>query len=114
MLCQSQAYRKTARVLDCLERAGAHTPNHSGLPIVEVPIARHEEIAEVGRLLFDRGIYVTLAAYPLVPREEVGIRVQITAVNSDAEVDRLVLALTDLADRGLLQPRREDHQARAA
>jgi 8-amino-7-oxononanoate synthase len=56
---------------------------------------------------------VTLAAYPLVPRDEVGIRVQVTAANSDAEIDRLVLALTDLAERGLLQPRRED-EAKAA
>jgi 8-amino-7-oxononanoate synthase len=96
---------KTQRVLDCLEQVGAHTPNHSGFPIVEVPIADHELIGEVGRLLFERGIYVTLAAYPLVPRNEVGVRVQMTAANADAEVDRLILALTDLADRGLLQPR---------
>jgi 8-amino-7-oxononanoate synthase len=54
-------------------------------------------------MLFDRGIYVTLAAYPLVPREEVGFRVQMTAANTDAEIDRLILALEDLASRGLLQ-----------
>jgi 8-amino-7-oxononanoate synthase len=96
---------KTARVLDCLEHIDAHTPNHSGLPIVEVPLADHERIADVGQLLFQRGIYVTLAAYPLVPRDEVGVRIQITAANTDAELDRLILALTDLADRGLLQPR---------
>ena len=95
---------KTARVLDCLHRAGVYTPNHSGFPIVEVPLADHERIGEVGRMLFHRGIYVTLAAYPLVPREEVGFRVQITAANTDAEVDRLILALDDLASRGLLQP----------
>jgi 8-amino-7-oxononanoate synthase len=67
----------------------------------------------VGSILFERGIYVTLAAYPLVPRDEVGVRVQVTAANTDAEIDRLVLALTDLADRGLLQPRHHD-QAEAA
>ena len=100
-------------MLDCLERVGAHTPNHSGLPIVEVPIARHEQIGEVGSILFERGIYVTLAAYPLVPRHEVGVRVQVTAANSDAEIDRLVLALTDLAERGMLQ-QRHGQQAEAA
>ena len=105
---RASIWDKTNRVLDCLERVGAHTPNHSGLPIVEVPVAHHERIGEVGSLLFERGIYVTLAAYPLVPRDEVGIRVQITAANTDAEIDRLVLALTDLADRGLLQPRHQD------
>ena len=31
---------------------------------------------------------MTLAAYPLVPKDEVGFRVQLTAANTDAEVDR--------------------------
>jgi 8-amino-7-oxononanoate synthase len=71
--------------------------------VIEVPLADHEQIGVVGRMLFDRGIYVTLAAYPLVPRDEVGFRVQMTAANTDAEIDRLILVLTDLAERGLLQ-----------
>jgi hypothetical protein len=31
--------------------------------------------------------------------------VQITAVNTDAEIDRLIISLTDLAARGMLQSR---------
>ncbi|HYM66639.1 MAG TPA: hypothetical protein VEW68_05060, partial [Patescibacteria group bacterium] len=50
-----------------------------------------------------RGVYVTLAAYPLVPRDEVGFRVQLTAANTDAEIDMLIAALQELADRGELQ-----------
>jgi 8-amino-7-oxononanoate synthase len=104
---------KTARVLECLEQIDALTPNHSGLPVIEIPIAHHEQIAEVGRILFDRGIYVTMAVYPLVPRDEVGVRVQITAANTDAEIDRLIISLTDLAARGMLQSRSRS-QERAA
>jgi len=103
----------TGRVLDCLRRVDAVTPNQSGFPVIEIPIARHEQIAEVGQILFDRGIYVTMAVYPLVPREEVGVRVQVTAANTDAEIDRLILSLTDLADRGMLQSR-SNSQERAA
>ena len=33
---------------------------------------------------------MTLAAYPLVPKSEVGFRVQLTAANTDAEVDLLI------------------------
>ncbi len=104
---------KTARVLECLEQIDAVTPNHSGFPVIEIPIAHHEQIAEVGRILFDRGIYVTMAVYPLVPRDEVGVRVQITAANTDAEIDRLIISLTDLAARGMLQSRSRS-QERAA
>jgi 8-amino-7-oxononanoate synthase len=101
---RASLWRKTARVLDCLDRLGVHTPNRSGFPIVEVPLARHDDIDAVGRFLFDNGIYVTLAAYPLVPRDEVGFRVQITAANTDAEIEQLVDVLGRLANRFDLQP----------
>ena len=48
---------------------------------------------------------MTLAAYPLVPRQEVGFRAQITAANTEEQVDRLVEALAELARRELLQRR---------
>ena len=78
-------------------RLGVYTPNRSGLPIIEIPLRDHDRIDAVGRFLFDRGVYVTLAAYPLVPKDEVGFRVQLTAANTDAEVDMLLAALEELA-----------------
>ncbi len=96
-------YRHSARVLEALRKLGVHTPNRSGLPIVEIPLRDHQRIDAVGRLLFERGIYVTLAAYPLVPKAEVGFRVQLTAANSDAEVDTLIGVLEELAAREELQ-----------
>ena len=105
---RTDLWHKTARVLECLDRLGVHTPNRSGLPVIEVPLARHEEIAEVGRFLFDNGIYVTLAAYPLVPKSEVGFRIQTTAANTDAEIDQLVDVLGQLVDRYDLQPARRE------
>ena len=40
---------------------------------------------------------MTLAAYPLVPRDQVGFRVQVTAANTDEEIDQLNAVLTELA-----------------
>ena len=94
---------RTRRVLDCLQRLGVHTPNLSGFPIVEIPLRDDRRIDAVGRLLFERGVYVTLAAYPLVPRDEVGFRVQLTAINTDAQVDMLIAAIEELAERGELR-----------
>jgi 8-amino-7-oxononanoate synthase len=93
----------TLRVLDCLAELDVYTPNRSGYPIVEIPISDHRRIAEVGRLLFDRGVYVTLAAYPLVPKAEVGFRVQLTAANTHEEVTVLLDVLRELAERGDLR-----------
>ena len=82
-----RARERTARVLDCLARLGVYTPNRSGFPIIEIPLRDYNRIDAVGQMLFDRGVYVTLAAYPLVPKDEVGFRVQLTAANTDAEID---------------------------
>jgi 8-amino-7-oxononanoate synthase len=101
---RADLWRKTATVLDCLDRLGAHTPNRSGFPIIEVPLARHEDVDAVGRFLFENGVYVTLAAYPLVPRDEVGFRIQVTAANTNAEIEQLVDVLGRLANRFDLQP----------
>jgi 7-keto-8-aminopelargonate synthetase-like enzyme len=79
--------------------AGIDTPNASGLPIVEVPLQDHDEIDDVGRFLFEHGIYATMAAYPLVPKHEVGFRLQVTAANTDDEIERAVAVLGGLRDR---------------
>jgi 8-amino-7-oxononanoate synthase len=104
-------WRKTATVLEHLDRLGVHTPNRSGFPIIEVPLARDSDIDAVGRFLFDNGIYVTLAAYPLVPRSEVGFRIQLTASNTDAEVEQLLDVLGRLVNRFDLQPAQPKERA---
>jgi 8-amino-7-oxononanoate synthase len=96
-------HRHTVRVLDALAELDAYTPNRSQLPIIEVPLRDHTRIDDVGRVLFERGVYVTLAAYPLVPKVEVGFRIQLTAANTDAEVDTLIAVLGELAERGELR-----------
>jgi 8-amino-7-oxononanoate synthase len=96
-------HRKTAGVLDYLRHLDVHTPNKSGFPIIEIPLAEPDRLKEVGDYLFDRGIYVTLAVYPLVPRHEVGFRVQVTAANSDAEIAQLLEVLYEVSQRFPLQ-----------
>ena len=103
---RAQVWRKTVRILDALGKLGIKTPNESGFPIIEVPLADHEEIDPAGRFLFEHGTYLTMAAFPLVPRNEVGFRVQVTAANTDAEVDHLIEVLTALRARFALQQTR--------
>jgi 8-amino-7-oxononanoate synthase len=96
-------YGMTERVLDRLHELDIYTPNRSGYPLIEIPLADHEDIDAVGRYLFDRGIYVTMAAYPLVPKDEVGFRVQITAANDGEQIERLLEVLGEINERFDLQ-----------
>ncbi|QUW88855.1 putative signaling protein [Streptomyces sp. V17-9] len=102
---RADLYRKTVRVLDRLDSLGVDTLNQDRLPILEVPLAHAEDLDAVGAFLWNEGIYVTLAAHPLVPRDHVGFRVQVTALNSDADIDRLNGTLTRLSERFALRPK---------
>jgi 8-amino-7-oxononanoate synthase len=96
--------RKTDRVLDTVRELGMRTPNTSRFPIIELPLANADDIDALGDFLFDRGIYVTLAAYPLVPRDQVGFRVQTTSANTDAQIEHLCAVLREVADRFEMAP----------
>ncbi|MFI8891585.1 aminotransferase class I/II-fold pyridoxal phosphate-dependent enzyme [Streptomyces paradoxus] len=96
---RADLYRKTVRVLDHLDAMGVSTLNRDRLPIVEVPLANPADLDAVAAYLWNEGIYVTLAAYPLVPRDRVGFRVQLTAINSDEDISRLNGTLTRLSER---------------
>jgi 8-amino-7-oxononanoate synthase len=92
-------YDMTRCVLDRVAEVGLFTLNTSGFPIIELPLGRSEDIDHVGRFLFDRGIYVTLAAYPLVPKTQVGFRIQLSAANTDEEIEQLNDVIGELPKR---------------
>ena len=97
-------HHRTRSLLDHLEKLGVATSNTSGFPLVELALANAEDLDAVGRHLFDRGIYVTLAPYPVVPRKEAGFRVQLTAANTVEQVDHLLLVLQEVNDRFGFRP----------
>ncbi|MEV0118359.1 aminotransferase class I/II-fold pyridoxal phosphate-dependent enzyme [Streptomyces sp. NPDC050844] len=101
---RADLHRKTVRVLDHVAELGVETLNSDQLPIVEIPLENADDLDAVGRFLWEQGIYVTLAAYPLVPHDRVGFRVQLTALNSDEDIDRLGTTLTLLSERFPLRP----------
>jgi 8-amino-7-oxononanoate synthase len=96
---RARLHRLTDRVLDRVHQLGISTSNRSGLPIIDLPLAEREHIYEVGEELFERGIYATMAVHPMVPRDEVGVRLQLTAANTDQHVARLSSVLGELAGR---------------
>ncbi|HKE53501.1 MAG TPA: pyridoxal phosphate-dependent aminotransferase family protein [Actinomycetota bacterium] len=107
-LYRYQVHGMTRRVLERLHQLDIYTPNESGYPLIEIPLAHRDDIDVVGRYLFDRGVYVTMAAYPLVPRDEVGFRIQITAANTTDQIDRLCEVLGEMNDRFRLQPEQDE------
>jgi 7-keto-8-aminopelargonate synthetase-like enzyme len=96
-------YHHTARLVNHVRGLGLATPNVDGTPIVELPLSTSDAFDRVSDILWREGVYVTMAAYPLVPRNQVGFRVQLTAVHTDEQIDHLNATISLLADEGLLR-----------
>jgi 8-amino-7-oxononanoate synthase len=96
---RADLYRMTARVRRHLDGLGAYTPNQSLFPLVEIPLSDPDDLHDAGRFLLDSGIYAVLAPYPGVPRDQVGVRIQITAAHNDEHIDQLLETLTRMAGR---------------
>jgi 8-amino-7-oxononanoate synthase len=104
---RADLHRMSMRVLNHIRGLGVFTPNADDTPIVELPIALDRDLVEVSELLWRRELFVTLAPYPGVPRDQVGFRVQITAANTDEQIDQLNDVIAELAAAGVFQPARE-------
>lgn len=100
---RTHLFELSATVLARVRGLGVATPNTGGTPVVELPVAAGRDLAEVAALLWERGVYVTLAAYPLVPRDQVGFRVQLTAAHTRDQIAELCGVLSDLDARGMLR-----------
>jgi 8-amino-7-oxononanoate synthase len=96
-------HRMTDRVLSCLRTLGIATPNVSGYPIIEIPLANPDDIEAVGAYLFHHGVYVMMVVPPLVPEGHASFRVQINAANTWDQIEHMIKTLGDLSDRFRLQ-----------
>jgi glycine C-acetyltransferase len=63
-------------------------------PIVPIMLYEEKRAAEMARLLLAEGIYVISFSYPVVPRGQARIRVQLSAVHTAKDIDMAVSAFT--------------------
>lgn len=65
-------------------------------PIISVLVGDIEKTLEAGKWMYDHGFHVQSATYPAVPITGGLLRIQVNANHTDAAMDELLTALTDL------------------
>lgn len=65
-------------------------------PIVSILVGDMEDVLEVGKWLFDRGLYVQSAHYPAVPMRRSCLRILVNANHPAEAIDALLNALAEL------------------
>jgi glycine C-acetyltransferase len=90
--------RNTARFREGMEAAGFELlPGEH--PIIAVMFHDARLAADMADAMLAEGVYVTAFSFPVVPRGEARIRVQLSAAHSDADVDRAVAAFAAARER---------------
>lgn len=85
----TKRFRKEIRALGFDVRDGAH-------PIVPVMLGDAKLASDIARDLLDEGIYVIGFSYPVVPKGQARIRVQISAAHSSQDIDRALAAFAKI------------------
>ena len=72
--------------------------NKTGFPIISVLVGDTEKLVKTANVLFDEGILVTVAPYPMVKKGEEVHRVTVTSANTEEEVDKLISAFSKIRE----------------
>jgi glycine C-acetyltransferase len=86
------------RFRDGVVKAG-FTVKAGETPIVPVMLGDARLAGELAKGLLDEGIYVIGFSFPVVPKGEARIRVQLSAQHTDAQIDRAVTAFATIGKR---------------
>jgi len=85
-----------------IQEAGFRIPEGTH-PIVPIMLGDEQVTVEMARRLNERGIFVVGFSYPVVPKGEARIRVQISAAHTREQLDRAVEAFSTVArEMGIL------------
>ena len=95
---RKKLYHLTKRAVDGLRELGFYIDNDTYFPIVSVWVGGSEHLIEASKILWDSGILVTLAPYPMVRQGEETLRITVTAANEDDEVENLIDAFRKIRD----------------
>ena len=86
-------YKLTYKLVTEAKAMGFEVINDNFFPIVGVIIGKTSDVVMACNVLWEYGILITPALYPIVPMDKGRLRFSITAANTEEEIDRALEAL---------------------
>jgi acyl transferase domain-containing protein/7-keto-8-aminopelargonate synthetase-like enzyme len=96
---RAQIYHLTHRLITGAKALGYEVINDNYFPIVCVVIGKTSEVIEACQILWQYGILITPALFPIVPKDKGLLRFSITAANTEEEIDRSLEAMAAVRER---------------
>ena len=92
---RKKLHELTLRLKTGLQSLGCEILNENGFPIVFWKVGSIENLIMAAKYLLDAGVLGGLRAYPVVPKDQCGIRFGLTALHTELQVDRAIQAVSD-------------------
>jgi acyl transferase domain-containing protein/7-keto-8-aminopelargonate synthetase-like enzyme len=96
---RKQVYQLTSRLVNESRKLGFEVVNENYFPIVGVVIGQTQQVIEACNILWEFGILITPAIFPIVPMDRGLLRFSITAANTEEEIDRALASLQAVRER---------------
>jgi 7-keto-8-aminopelargonate synthetase-like enzyme len=96
---RSQIHQLTHRLIQGARQLGYEVINDNDFPIVCVVVGKTPDVIQACKILWEYGILITPALYPIVPKDKGLLRFSITAANTEEEIDRSLDALAAVRTR---------------
>jgi len=90
---RQQVYRLTYKLVTESKGMGFEVVNENFFPIVGVVIGNTKQVIAACHILWEYGILITPAIFPIVPLDRGLLRFSITAANTEPEIDRALESL---------------------
>lgn len=101
---RAQIFKLVSKLVDQSKAMGFTVVNENYFPIVGVVIGQTRDVITACKILWKHRSLITPALYPIVPHDRGLLRFSITAMNTEAEIDRALAGLAEV--RSQLFPKR--------
>jgi acyl carrier protein len=101
---RARIWRLTTRLIAGARDLGFVIDNDTGFPCVTPIVGGLDETARACQVLWDQGVLITPAVFPAMPLERGGVRISVTAANTDSEIEQLLTALEAVRDEIGISP----------
>lgn len=93
---RSLLLKNTKQFVDGLRKRGLNFLNDNYFPIVFWKIGELDLLVRVAKSMYRKGIIAGLRAYPVVPKDECGIRFGLTSIHTSDQIDKTLRIIDEL------------------
>jgi len=92
-------YHLSERLVSGARSLGFKVDNNGGFPVVFVVTGKPDQTIKAAKIIWSHGLVITPGIFPAVPYNRGGLRFTITALNTESEIDKAILALEEVRDK---------------